>query len=83
MSRVHSVFLAQTGKASRGAALAELDVEYIEDSRLCLAMLDTGGPIDAPACTPGGPTVVTLISPRAVAFEEPLIRTCTIGVQRP
>lgn len=81
--RVHSVFLARTGNASRGAALAELDVTYIEDARQCLAMLDSGGPIDAPACTPGGPTVVTLISPRPFAYEEPLVRTCTVGVPRP
>jgi hypothetical protein len=82
MARKHSVFLAQTGKVSRGAIIAELDVTYIEDARLCLAMCDAGGPIDAPACTVGGPTVVTLISPRSLAYEPPLIRTCTVGVPR-
>jgi hypothetical protein len=82
MSRIHSVFQSQTGKVSRGAIIAELDPTYMEDARLCLAMCDTGGPIDAPACTPGGPTVVTLISPRWQAYEEPLVRTCTVGVPR-
>lgn len=80
--RQHSVFVARTGSSSRGAALAELADEYMEDARQCLAMLDMGGPIDAPACTVGGPTVVTLISPRPFAHEEPLVRTCTVGVRR-